>query len=96
MKREVYIKNIISEDGSVAIVDATPEIQSLREKLRMAYMEDSLMSVEEVRQLLKLETKEAVYNKIQKGHFPPSLYLKRKGFPTLFKKKALYRFLGLS
>ncbi len=96
MTREVYSKTIINDDGTVAVVDATSEVFSLKEKLAMIHNDDRLLSVEEVKQIMSFNTKEAVYNKISQGYFPPNTYLKKKGFPVRFRKKALYKFLGLS
>ncbi|MGA1846870.1 hypothetical protein [Deferribacter abyssi] len=95
MPIEVYSKTIITDDGVIAVVDATAEVKSLKEKVASMYKDDALLTIEEVRQLLKLATKDAVQQKLKQGFFPPNTYVKKNGMATRFKKKALYKFLGL-
>lgn len=96
MRKEIYTRTLINEDGSIATMDATDEVINMRRELRQPRDNSETMSVQEVADLLKVNIR-TVQNKLSGGYFAEGLHYKRLSKRhVVFYKKPLMKLIGIS
>lgn len=96
MRKEIYIRTLINDDGSVATMDYTEEVVRMKRELkRPAKESQETMSVYEVAELMKVNVR-TVQNKMSSGYFAEGKHYKRlSSRHVVFYKKPLLKMLGI-
>ncbi|WP_277655980.1 hypothetical protein [Seleniivibrio woodruffii] len=94
MKREIYTKTVVFDDGTISVVDATTEISRLRKELSFKNQNET-MTVEEVADLFRMK-KSTIQSKLCRGDFLEDTHYKRLSKrKVLFYRKPLLKMLGI-